>query len=253
MWKDGKIYLHLSNSHCASWLVDDRNQTISISEFKNDGGHNWNDIIESLNPNGLAKKATVIANFGGISLLPTEVYSPKHAQEQYRLENPVNEDSKILTDNLKRESYALLYQIPKSLEETLGFKFSKVDYASAASGLINEWSGIARDKNPLFLFSDGNDHLLASFEKGRLGDIQTFKAEHQNDVLYFVLNTINIKKRSTKETSLFLGGSSNDKTKSFLETYIQEVTYCPSPQRLFISGEMKQLPLHQYFHLFACQ
>lgn len=101
----------------------------------------------------------------------------------------------------------LLFTLPDGLKEVVSETFGEYEISHPIKSIINNIPE-STEKNSLVLLFSGNHLFLVLSKNEKLMMANSFKINHVNDVLYFVLTTLKQLEVDAKNTKLFYAGKS---------------------------------------------
>jgi hypothetical protein len=189
------------------------------------------------------------------TLIPSALFEPKSVYDYFSWITEVDEEEILWYDFIKNADCFNIYAIPKKFFKKLHHFFLRPGLWSLHSVLIGnmlrETRG-TREKN-LFLYKEEQMLLIFFIENGRLIFSNYFQAFTAEEVVYYVLAVCEQLRLNTDAIQIWLLGAiqKNDPCFQLLATYLEHITFAGFPKGIYVPEELRQLPAHQFHHLFA--
>ena len=227
----------------------------SLEYFKNYQLNNTNDIINLINDDEVIKSdffssSVAFVNFPS-TLIPNKFFTKASAKEMLELNSETHEI--INTDLLKEIDVHLAYSIPKELDNIATTYFPNAKQKAQQSILIDEFSKEHNTEPTAYLYLSENTLNITAFKNEKLIFNNSFNFETKEDILYFVLFTLEQLKLDTNTVNtLFFGDiTKDDDNFKLLYEYIRNIELGERPNQLQFPDEFNTLENQKYFGLFS--
>ena len=227
----------------------------SLEYFKNYQLNNTNDIINLINDDEVIKSdffssSVAFVNFPS-TLIPNKFFTKASAKEMLELNSETHEI--INTDLLKEIDVHLAYSIPKELDNIATTYFPNAKQKAQQSILIDEFSKEHNTEPTSYLYLSENTLNITAFKNEKLIFNNSFNFETKEDILYFVLFTLEQLKLDTNTVNtLFFGDiTKDDDNFKLLYEYIRNIELGERPNQLQFPDEFNTLENQKYFGLFS--
>lgn len=166
------------------------------------------------------KKTRVIVFGDKFTLVPRHLYKNNTASEITGLLFDSNQTPELAENLVEKIDAKLLFSLPNGLNEAIRRIIGECEIVHPAKALINAFPETAKPHGLVVLFNENSLYLLLA-NRNKVLLANSFRINHANDVVYFVLTTLKQMGISSKSTSLIVTGKSgkHGESLSLLEKY----------------------------------
>ncbi len=171
------------------------------------------------------KKVRIFILTEKFALIPGNFFE----QEKQRMISSTLFDKKIhnnyLESKIQNPDSNLIFPVSKDLIEVLQQFFGKRIEINHPIAKLTEFKPDSRLLYRSIILPGDKLFYLIIFKKDKIMSANCFHSEHQNDIVYNVLNTFNQLNITRNESELFLAGTSSQNTevRSLLKTYFNHI------------------------------
>lgn len=253
------LSLEVGRNHLAYTLFDTLSLTyVLLKDFEfetnniEESTKKINEIItnESLLQQTFYSSSLICVNFPS-TLVPSTLYKEEQKRKVLAFNHEVYDE--ILTDQLKQMEVVNIYSIPSSLLDTVREIFPNTQIKCNSTILIEQLllQNIKQEK----VFASVKKDLLevCVISDNKLVFHNCFECETKEDILYYLLFTMEQLGLSVEETNLILLDDIliSDESYHLLYDYVRNISFGSRPNNLKYAKELEDLKAHQYFCLFA--
>ncbi|OUV74774.1 MAG: hypothetical protein CBC83_03950 [Flavobacteriales bacterium TMED123] len=211
-----------------------------------------NEIIdhESLLQRSFYSSSLTFANFPS-TLVPTTFYKEEEKRKILAFNHEVYDE--VLTDQLQYMEAVNIYSIPSYLLDTIRNAFPNTQIKCSSTILIEQLLFQDEKKEKVFASVKKDMLEICVIEDNKLAFHNCFKCEAKEDLLYYLLFTMEQLGLSEEETDLVLLDDilTSDDTYQLLYEYVKNISFGNRPNNLKYAKQLEGLKTHKYFCLFS--
>lgn len=197
------------------------------------------------------KKYKVIVFDEKFTLVPEKFISKKIKREIPRLLFSKNENPEIAENYIRHKHTKLIFALPPGLNEAIKEVSEEYEIIHPVKIIIEQLPETKR--NGLILLFDSKILYIVIYSDGTLLMANSFRVNHTNDVIYYVLTVLkqlNIKPDSTE--SYFAGSvSPDDETIHQLSKYLGPLKGLPNKKQIEFNQNVFTVPATQNLSIYA--
>ena len=185
---------------------------------------------------------------GGLStLIPSSLYSESTMKENFEFVFGEIKQLNLRQYQFKNSEVIGIHALPKELSNVIG-----ESYSCSFLTWVDELIGSSR-KNSAYIILESTQFSLVVFRDGKLVFSNRFSYGKSDDVLYFLMATLESLNILHSNIQLILGGTVNkgDETFQTISRFISNITFLKAPKNLTYSYSFSQLSEHRFPYLFA--
>lgn len=182
-----------------------------------------------------------------VVIVPETLFSENEKDKYFNFLFDGSEESEIVNQNLSNTDAVGLFSIPKSVKEVLKESVSS-SFLTWTDSILGNSSG-----TKAYLILDEKQFSLSILKDGKLLFSNWFQFSKADDVLYFLMATLESLNILHSEIELLLGGSveKGDETFKVLSRFISKISFIKRPKNLTYSYSFSQLTEHRFPFIFA--
>lgn len=194
-------------------------------------------------------KSLTFSNFPS-TLIPAPFYKEEDKKKVLEFNHEIYEQ--ILTDQLQQMEAINIYSIPPTLLKLVQEKFPDTQMKCGSTIIIEQLLLQNESKEKIFMSVKNWMIEIYVFEDKKLLFHNCFEHETKEDVLYYVLFTMEQLGLSAENTELILLDDIliSDETYQLLYDYVRNISFGSRPNNLKYVELLDELKAHQYFGLF---
>ena len=155
------------------------------------------------------KKVHIIIFNENFSLIPEEYFHNKLRKEIPHLLFEKNSEYEIAENVLDKLKAKLIFALPTELNNAIQNHIGECEIMHPVKIIINNPPEI-KDDNALILLLDVKYFYAVLFSQNKVLLVNSFKMNHVNDIIYYILTALQQLGISPKKTSLFLADAFNN-------------------------------------------
>lgn len=182
-----------------------------------------------------------------VVIVPETLFSENEKEKYFNFLFDDSDESEIVTQKLTNTDAVGLFRIPKSVKEV--FKESVgSSFLTWADSILGNSSG-----TKAYLILDEKRFSLNVLKDGKLLFSNCFQFSKADDVLYFLMATLESLSILHSEIELLLGGSveKGDDTFKVLSRFISKISFIKRPKNLTYSYSFSQMAEHRFPFIFT--
>ena len=182
-----------------------------------------------------------------VVLVPETLFSGSEKEKHFDFLFNDNQDSEVLTQKLSNTDAVGLFAFPKTLKDVLTEPISS-SFITWVDSILGTNSGIKS-----YLIIDEKQLSLTIIKEGKLLFSNWFQYSKPDDVLYFLMASLESLNILHSEIELILGGEieKGDETFTALSRFISKISFLKRPKNLKYSYSFSQLAEHRFPSIFA--
>lgn len=182
-----------------------------------------------------------------VVIVPETLFSEVEKEKHFNFLFDGNQDSEIITQKLSNTDAIGLFSIPKSVKEALAGTVSS-SYLTWTDAILGTSTGIKA-----YLILEEKQFSLTILKEGKLQFSNWFQHSKPDDVLYFLMATLESLNILHSDAELVLGGEieKGDDTFNVLSRFISKISFLKRPKNLTYSYSFSQLSEHKFPFTFA--
>ena len=182
-----------------------------------------------------------------VVLIPEALFSEAEKEKQFDFLFDDNQEATIITQKLSNTDAIGLFSIPKSVKEALDGNISS-SFLTWTDSILGNSSGIK-----VYSILDEKQFSLTILKEGKLQFSNWFQYSKGDDVLYFLMASLESLNILHSEIELILGGEveKGDATFNVLSRFISKIFFLKRPKNLTYSYSFSQLAEHRFPFIFA--
>lgn len=190
-----------------------------------------------------------------VSLFPESIAETKKHKELLGLNHKLTE-SKIYSDHIPGTGITQLYQPNEDILSAVKSTFPQAKTSHFSTGLLSVLSAINKssNKNSAYLYLHHEKFQVIIFQSGKLIFSNWFDFTTKEDVLYYLLYSLEQLSLHTDTTSLRVMGNISRSSDLYIELgkYFSEHSIQKAPAEMKFTAPLQKLELHKWFGVF-CQ
>lgn len=188
------------------------------------------------------------------TFVPAPLFQQKNMQDWLAFNHEIPKGSVVLQDELKSCDSRLVYAVPEGVKNSLDRSFPNNITKCYMSSLVENLSAGRLRKCSLDIHPAAFDLILSD---GKLVMANTFLYESAEDLLYFLLASLQQNNFKPAETEVILSGEieSGSALHELLKEYIPHLKFAVMDKSILLKEEFISLPHHFYhslFNLYLC-
>lgn len=182
-----------------------------------------------------------------VVLVPETLFSVAEKEKQFHFLFGDNQESTIITQKLSNTDAIGLFSIPKSVKEALNESVTS-SFFTWTDFILGNSSGIKA-----YLILEEKQFSLTILKEGKLQFSNWFQYSKGDDVLYFLMASLESLNILHSEIELILGGEveKGDNTFNVISRFIAKISFIKRPKNLTYSYSFSQLSEHRFPFIFA--
>ena len=213
------------------------------------------EITEIINNDDILKaefssQSLAFVNFPS-TLVPESLYKKEEAETLLSFNTKVT--GKVLADNIVSQKAYLIYSVPESILGIVSTFFPKAKYKAQESILIQQYSQLNTENTKTYLYLNEQKLGITIFDSDKLIFNNSFKYTSKEDLLYYLLFSLEQLNLSPNSIDVTVFGSIEDSDEHFilLYEYIRNIKLGKRPHQFSFPAEFNSLADHKYFGLFT--
>ena len=196
-----------------------------------------------------SSQSVAFVNFAS-TLAPSSLYKKEDAEAILAFNTKVN--GKVLADVILSQEAHLIYSVPESILTIVSSFFPKAKQKAQESMLIQQYSQF-NNTEKAYLYLNQNNVIITLFKENKLVLNNSFDYITKEDLLYFVLFSIEQLNLSPENIEVTVFGSieKDDEYFKLLYDYIRNIKLGKRPHQFTFATEFDSLAEHKYFGLFT--
>jgi len=182
-----------------------------------------------------------------VTVVPASLFSENRKTESFQFLFEQNNDDFVSTQALSNFDATGVFSLPKVLSESIStpIQSSYLDWLETLS------TDSSKPKANLVL--DNKQFALVIIRDGKLLFANWFAYEKANDVLYYLMASLESLKILHSEIDVVLSGEvdKGDDVHSAISKFISNLSFATRPKNLTYSYSFKDIPEHRYPFIFA--
>ena len=255
------LSVEVGRNHFAYTLFDTLTLTyILLKKFEflaKDFNQSTNKIAEIIASEPLLQKefysSSLALNEFPSTLVPTPFYKEEKSREILGFNHKVHEE--ILSDKMQQMDAINIYSVPTELLNLIRKSFPNTQIKCNSSILIEQL--LLQNKNTektiVYACIQKNVLEICVIEENKLELHNSFSIDTKEDMLYFLLFSMEQLRLSPEKTELILLDDilKSDEKYNLLYQYVRNISFGNRPENLNFSKELESIKSHQYFCLFS--
>lgn len=182
-----------------------------------------------------------------VVIVPETLFSENDKEKYFNFLFNGSSESEIVTQKLSNTDAVGLFSIPKSVTEVLKETVSS-SFLTWTDSILGNSSG-----TKAYLILDEKQFSLSVLKDGKLIFSNWFQFSKADDVLYFLMATLESLNILHSEIELLLGGSveKGDETFKVLSRFISKISFIKRPKNLTYSYSFSQMAEHRFPFIFT--
>lgn len=185
--------------------------------------------------------------------VPYRLYDAAKNREYVATTNAVHSSDTIIANTVEKLDSVSIFAYP--LHVYSGFKvvMPKANYVCPAQVLAEYAFDVASLRKDTFIISKREDDCdFAVFKGGQFTLSNSFTYKTPEDLIYFVLYTMQQVGINTGDVCLLLTGEAyTEEEQRLLKKFVREVSYANCAENIVLSEEFKDIDLQKYFMVLA--
>ena len=197
-----------------------------------------------------SSQSVAFVNFPS-TLAPSSLYKEEDAEAILAFNTEVK--GKVLADIIASQKVHLIYSVPDSILTIVSSFFPKAKQKAQESMLIQQYSQFNNNTEKVYLYLNQKKVIITVFKENKLVFNNSFDYITKEDLLYFVLFSIEQLKLSPEDIAVTVFGSieKNDEYFNLLYDYIRNIKLGKRPYQFIFPTGFDALAEHKYFGLFT--
>ncbi|MDC0249746.1 DUF3822 family protein [Flavobacteriales bacterium] len=185
------------------------------------------------------------------TLVPTTLYKKEDAEELLSFNTEIH--GKVLVDNILSQGAHLIYSVPKKIIDIISNFFPNAKQKAQETILIQQYSQLNTNEDKAYVYLNEKKAGITIFKRNKLIFNNTFEYLTKEDLLYFVLFSLEQLKLSPEHIEVILFGTIEEEDEFFnlLYEYIRNIKLGKRPHQFNFPTEFDPLAQHKYFGLFT--
>ncbi len=189
------------------------------------------------------------------TLIPQPLFSEDHKNLYLGFNQPFQENSRIVFDEVKNNEAVNVYYLPNLVVEKAKDFWPNVNLLHFSTGLIESLSINFKNKvdtKTLFVNLRDDCFDLVYFKENKLHYYNSFDFLTKEDFIYFLLISIDQLMLNPEDVNLIISGdiSKTDDTYSMIHQYIKNYSFISRNDNYNYSYVLDELKYHKYYTLF---
>lgn len=189
------------------------------------------------------------------TLIPQPLFNEDHKNLYLGFNQPFQENSRIVFDDVKNSEAVNIYYIPNLVVEKAKDFWPNVKLLHFSTALIESLSINFKNKvdtKTLFVNLSESCFDLVYFKENKLHYYNSFDFLTKEDFIYFLLISIDQLVLNPEDVNLIISGKINkiDDTYRMIHQYIKKYSFIPRNDNYNYSYVLDELKYHQYYTLF---
>jgi hypothetical protein len=197
-----------------------------------------------------SSQSVAFVNFPS-TLVPNTLYKQEDAKTILAFNSELK--GKVLTDEITSEKAQLIYCVPENILTIINNFFPKAKQKSQESILIQQFKQLKSKKESAYLYLNEEKASITIFRNENLIFNNSFEYHTKEDLLYYLLFSLEQLKLSPENIEVTLYGSIEKDGKYFnlLYDYIRNIKLGKRPHQFTFPTSFNTLSDHKYFGLFT--
>jgi len=189
------------------------------------------------------------------TLIPLPLFNEEQKNLYLGFNQPFQENSRIVFDDVKNSEAVNIYYLPNLLVEKAKDFWPNVSILHFSTGLIESLSVNFKNKvdtKTLFVNLNDSSFDLVYFKENKLHYYNSFDFLTKEDFIYFLLISLDQLLLNPEDVNLIISGniSKTDDTYRMIHQYIKNYSFIPRNDNYNYSYVLDELQYHQYYTLF---
>jgi len=260
--KESHIVISLSPTGFSVIVADEGKQNILLSAHKH-----WQEMIlvEPLLkefekclglipfPLSDAASAQVLINYNKFSLVPEHLYEKEQGPKILSYTAKLTKGDHIYSDHWKGSEAILVYACPLAIMEWIQKRFPNASIAHAGTAMDKLMQIVPKSEQFAYLHIEPNTADFYLAKDGKLQWYNNFDFSTEEDLLYFILYSLEQNRILATELELHLSGHSlrGDKLQALLNRYIGTIKEMDLPLGFALSSDISIQELRENFNLIG--
>ncbi|MCB9187459.1 MAG: DUF3822 family protein [Flavobacteriales bacterium] len=182
-----------------------------------------------------------------VVIVPETLFSETEKEKYFNFLFDSSEESEIVTQKLTNTDAVGLFSIPKSVKEVLKEAVSS-SFLTWTDSILGNSSG-----TKVYLVLDEKQFSLSILKDGKLIFSNWFQFSKEDDVLYFLMATLESLNILHSEIELLMGGfvEKGDETFKVLSRFISKISFIKRPKNLTYSYSFNHMAEHRFPFILA--
>lgn len=195
----------------------------------------------------------VLINFNKFSLVPEHLYSKGAGKSILTYSCRLEKGDHIYTDHWSNSEAMLVYALPLNIMEWCEKSFNAVSFRHQATAIEYLYQLYPKDKTFALLFVESNSADLYLARNGKVFWYNKFKHQTEEDLLYYVLYTLEQNRFLATELELKVAGQvlKGEKLYKLLSGYIGSVQELPIPLGFELSSQISPQEMKNQINLIG--
>ncbi|WP_421752789.1 DUF3822 family protein [Croceimicrobium sp.] len=205
-----------------------------------------------VNPD-LSASIKCLVNFQKFSLVPEHFYQKGKGQQILSYTAKLQKGDRIYTDHWTHSEALMLHAIPERISEWLSKRFMQAQIQHQATSIENLYQTSKSEDFTGILYVSPSEADFYLAQKGKVQWYNKFQYQTEEDLLYFILYSLEQNRFLPTELHLKVAGLSlkGDKLHSLLERYIGEVKDMSVPSNYQLSPMISEKDLRENINLLG--
>ena len=213
------------------------------------------EITDIINGDAIIKatfssESVAFVNFPS-TLVPSSLYKKEEKEAILAFNTEVK--GKVLADTILSQKAHLIYSVPERILTIVSNFFPKAKQKAQENILIQQYSQLNTNTEKAYLYLNQKKIIITFFKGNKLIFNNSFDYTTKEDLLYFVLFSLEQLKISTEdvEATIFGAIEKDDEYFNLLYEYIRNLELGKRPHQFTFPAEFDSLAEHKYFGLFT--
>jgi hypothetical protein len=183
-----------------------------------------------------------------VAIVPETLFNDSEKEINHNFLFDSSQRQEIITQKLSNTDAFGVFDIPKTLANNAEVSSIRSSFLTWTDSLIGG------DKETIaYLILDEKQFSLTILKNGKLQFSNWFKHSKPDDVLYFLMATLEAQHILHSDLKLFIGAEieKGDQTFNHLSKFISKISFLKRPKNLTYSYSFSQLPEHKFPFIFA--
>lgn len=197
-------------------------------------------------------------NRAGATLVPASFYSEQNKEELLRFNLPVNENSRVIAEDVRGADIKVIYAMPEPMKLFFDAHLSNHKLKHIATSLIETvLASSSKNEKKALLNINSADFNLLLMNNGSLRFFNTFSYLNSEDILYYTLFAMEQNGFDPHNDKLLISGEieAGSGTHQLLSQYVKNISFAITDKSVVRGEKLSVLPHHFYFNTinrFVC-
>ncbi|MBR1769742.1 MAG: DUF3822 family protein, partial [Bacteroidales bacterium] len=182
-----------------------------------------------------------------------KLYDAAKNREYLSVNSPLHSNETIIANVSKKLDAVNVFAFPLHIHSGLKITMPKAAYVSPSQVLTEyafDKSSLSQDT--MILYKQDGFCGFALFKGGEFLLSNDFSCSAAEDMIYFILNTLQQAGMNSGEISLIVtGGTYTEKELSLLSKFIRQVSFADLSKNVRVEAEFNEVDLQRYFMVLA--